>query len=468
MSKIRLYNTMTRQIEELRPVREGHIGIYCCGPTVYDYAHIGNLRKYAADDVLVRTLRHAGYEVTHVMNITDVDDKIIRAAPGGIEAIRAYTKPFEEAFFEDIDTLRIQRPTIVCRATEHINEMAEMVKRLVERGHAYESAGSYYFRIESFPDYGKLSRLDMSGIRPGARVDVDEYEKSDVRDFALWKAPKPNEPVWETVIGPGRPGWHIECSAMSIKYLGPEFDIHTGGVDNIFPHHENEIAQARGAGYPFARHWVHHEHLIVEGKKMAKSLGNFYTLRDLLKRGADPLAIRYLYVSAHYRSQLNFTFAGLEQAKRTVDSLHNFLDRVEDLLASGEPLGPGGTLGPRAETLREQFFQAMYNDLQTPQAVARMHDLVSETNAAIQSGSASREELEQVLAAMREFDQILAVLEHEREMLDEEIAALIAEREEARRKKDYARADEIREQLARQGIILEDTPQGTRWRRASS
>jgi len=464
MNTVRLYNTMSRRVEELVPVRPGEVGLYCCGPTVYDYAHIGNLRKYVCDDLLRRTLEHAGYAVRHVMNVTDIDDKIIKAAPGGIDAIRRHTTPFREAFFEDTATLSILRPHVVCAATEHIDAMAALVAKLVESGHAYESEGSYYFRIAAYPEYGRLARLDTAGMMAGARVDVDEYEKGDVRDFALWKAARPDEPVWDTPIGPGRPGWHIECSAMSMEYLGEEFDIHTGGVDNMFPHHENEIAQSCATGAGFVRVWLHHEHLLVEGRKMAKSLGNFFTLRDLLSKGHDPRGIRYLYLSHHNRSQLNFTFDGLAAAERTVDGLVQFMDRLEDALPS---LEPGGTaLSDRVAEARQEFFDALYDDLQAPQALARLHDMVRDVNASLAEGSARAGDVESARAALVDFDSVLGVLAHERASLDADVERLIAERQEARARRDFARSDAIRDELLAQGIVLEDTPAGVRWRKA--
>jgi len=465
MTTVRLYNTMSRQVEDLRPVRPGSVGMYCCGPTVYDYAHIGNLRKYVCDDILRRTLEHAGHAVRHVMNVTDIDDKIIKAAPGGVDAIRAYTRTFRDAFFEDMATLRILTPHVVCDATEHVDAMVALVQRLIDRGLAYESDGSWYFRVAGFPGYGKLAHLDVSGMMAGARVDVDEYEKGDVRDFALWKARRGDEPYWATPLGEGRPGWHIECSAMSMQYLGEVFDIHTGGVDNIFPHHENEIAQSCGAtGTEFCRHWVHNEHLIVEGKKMSKSLGNFFTLRDLLRQGEDPRAIRYLIMSHHYRAQLNFTRDGLAAATQTLQRLHQFIDRLQDG-AAALPAGDTG-LAERVEQDKEAFFAALCDDVQTPQAFARMHELVRDVNAAMSDGVAHRGDVERALAAMEDFDAILDILAHERAVLDSDVERLIAERARARAERSFARADEIRDQLLAQGIVLEDGPTGTRWRRA--
>ncbi len=310
---LRFYNTLTQRLEEFRPL-DGHtVRMYTCGPTVYHYVHIGNFRTFSFQDVLRRVLRMRGWKLFHVMNITDVDDKIIRNAVAGGKTLKEYTEPYTQAFLEDAAKLRLERPEKLVFATDHIPDMVEAIRRLAERQHTYESDGSIYFRISSFPEYGKLSHTNFSGNIAGARVDVDEYEKADARDFVLWKARKPGEPYWDTPFGPGRPGWHIECSVMAMKYLGETIDIHTGGVDLIFPHHENEIAQSECiTGKPFARFWLHAEHLMVEGQKMSKSLGNFYTLRDILGRGWAPEAIRYLLISVPYRKQLNFTFDGLE------------------------------------------------------------------------------------------------------------------------------------------------------------
>jgi cysteinyl-tRNA synthetase len=456
---------MSRAIETLTPVEPGCMKVYCCGPTVYDVAHIGNLRKYVCDDVLIRVLRHAGYDVTHVMNVTDVDDKIIRAAPGGLDAIRAYAAPFTRAFFEDCATLRIKNPDIVCAATDHVDDMVALVERLIERGHAYQSDGSWYFRVESFPDYGKLTHLDMEGMKPGARVEVDEYDKDDVRDFALWKAHKEGEVCWETRLGPGRPGWHIECSAMSMRYLGETFDIHTGGVDNCFPHHENELAQSEGAtGKTFVNHWVHHEHLLMDSEKMAKSLGNIATLRDLIAAGHDPRAIRYLLASAHNRTQLNFTGEAMAQAAQTVKGLHEFLRRLDE---ASLPAGAAGALADAAAQAGERFFAALYSDLQMPQALSHLFDLVKRTNIALGARSCSLRDVEAVRGTLDECDEVLAVLDYDDNgHLDAEVEELIQRREEARRSRKWSEADAIRGELLTAGIVLEDTPDGTRWKRA--
>src|SRR5579862_9492606 len=328
---LRLYNTMSSRIEEFRPLRDTEVRMYACGPTVYDYGHIGNFRTFVAVGLLRRYLRQSGYTIRHVMNITDVDDKIIRNSARDGVSVQQYTAKYEKAFLEDAAMIGIEEPTLV-RATEHIPAMVSFVERLVEKGFAYRTDdGSYYFRIAKFPEYGKLSKRDFSGMLDGARVDVDEYDKDNARDFALWKAPKEGEASWETSIGPGRPGWHIECSTMSMKYLGDTFDIHCGGEDLIFPHHENEIAQSEAeSGKQFVRVWVHSRFLLVEGEKMSKSLGNFYTLRDLLRKDYKPSAIRFLLLSVPYRRQLNFTMEGLQQATSSVARLRTFISRLQD------------------------------------------------------------------------------------------------------------------------------------------
>ena len=354
---LKLYNTLSGRIEEFRPISEGEVRLYICGPTVWDYAHIGNFRTMAAfGDVLRRYLKYKGFKVTHVMNITDIEDRIIKFSREQGKTIDEYTAKYIEAFLDDFDALGAERPEVTPQATRHINEMVDIIKRLEAGGHAYESGGSYYYRIVSFPDYGKLSKINFAGNKVGAseRVDTDKYEKEDARDFALWKArEEPDEPAWETELGAGRPGWHIECSAMSMKYLGETFDIHAGGIDLVFPHHENEVAQSEGAtGKQFARYWLHAEHLKVEGESMSKSLGNYYTYRDLKEKGFDPIAIRYLLISVPYRKQLNFTFEGLHGAEKTVASLRDFRSRLK--AARVEP-GANPELRAAAARALEEF-----------------------------------------------------------------------------------------------------------------
>src|SRR6202521_2586236 len=378
---LRLYNTLSGKIEEFHPLVDNQVRMYACGPTVYDYGHIGNFRTFVAIDILVRFLRQSGFNVRHVMNITDVDDKIIRnSARDGI-SVKQYTSKYEKAFMEDAAALNIERPVFV-RATDHIPAMAKFIAELVEKGFAYRAEdGSYYFRIAKFPGYGKLSKRDFAGMEDGARVDVDEYEKDNARDFALWKAPKPGEAFWETTIGRGRPGWHIECSVMSMEELGETFDLHAGGEDLIFPHHENEIAQSEAlTGKPFVHFWFHARFLLVEGQKMSKSLGNFFTLRDLVLKGHKPSSIRYLLASVPYRNQLNFTFDGLKQAAVSVERLRNFQLR----LTSGPfPTGETPSMADLARETAERMQDGMNDALNTAQAQAAIFDMVRKANAAI-------------------------------------------------------------------------------------
>lgn len=463
---LRLYNTLTRQVEELQPLQGNRIRIYTCGPTVYHYAHIGNLRTFLFQDILRRYIRYRGFDLVQVMNITDVEDKIIaRAREEGV-SIGEYTKKYEEAFLEDLGTLRIQRPEIMPRATEHIDVMIELVSRLKEAGYTYERDGSTYYRIDRFKGYGKLSQLDPTEIRPSGQVDADEYSKEDPRDFVLWKARKEGEAEWDSPFGPGRPGWHLECSAMSMKYLGETFDIHCGGVDLVFPHHENEIAQSEGAtGKPFVRHWVHAAHLIVEGQKMSKSLGNFLTLRDLLEKDCNPVALRYLLASVHYRRQLNFTADGLEQSRASIQRVNDFALRVREV-ADGTP----GTeeVSSRVAVARERFEAAMDDDLNTSAALAALFELVKDVNVRLESKQVGDSDRDEILSFLHEVNQVFDVFEIEEiELADDEIARLIEERERARHDRDYARADQIRDLLQERGILLEDTGDGTRWKRRS-
>jgi cysteinyl-tRNA synthetase len=460
---MRLHDTRTRALVPVTPLQPGHLRLYTCGPTVYDFAHIGNFRTYVWEDLLRRTLKLLGFRVTQVMNITDIEDKIIAKAMATGSSIEEVTAPFIRAFFEDLDVLRIERAEVYPRATEHVPEMIEIARRLEAAGLTYVSQGSLYFRIASFPSYGSLSHLDRREIKVGARVDSDEYEKDDARDFVLWKGHRPGEPSWDSPWGPGRPGWHLECSAMSMKYLGETFDLHTGGVDNIFPHHENEIAQSEGAtGQPFVRTWVHAAHLLVENEKMAKSKGNFYTLRDLQARGHDPRALRLLLLSTHYRSPLNFTFEALSRAAsdlQRLDDLNARLDR--------EPAQPGEhpQAEARAAAALEEFRAGLADDLNVSIALAALYRLVRETHAALdrkELPDRARAAVREALAAM---DTVLAVMERPQESLDAKVAALIEERAQARAGRDFARADRIRDALSAMGIVLEDTPQGVHWKR---
>jgi cysteinyl-tRNA synthetase len=465
---LKFYNTLSGQLEEFRPLREGEVRMYICGPTVWDYAHIGNFRTMAAfGDVLRRYLKYKGYRVTHVMNITDVEDRIIKFSREQGKTIDEYTSKYIEAFLEDFDALGAERPEENPRATRHIAEMVDIIKRLEASGHAYKSEGSYYYRINSFPQYGKLSKINFAGNIAGAseRVDTDKYEKEDARDFALWKAQEaPDEPAWETDIGAGRPGWHIECSAMSMKYLGETFDIHAGGIDLVFPHHENEIAQSEGAtGRQFARYWLHAEHLKVEGESMSKTRGNYFTFRDLREKGFDPIAIRYLLLSVPYRKQLNFTFEGLRGAEKTVESLRDFHSRVRTARTES---GSNPELRSVAARALEEFEAGMDDDLNTSVALAAIHDLKREVNTALDSCALRADDQRDILALIERFNSVLNIFgEAEAELLDAEIQTLIDERQQARHRRDFARADEIRDQLAARGITLEDTRDGVRWKR---
>jgi cysteinyl-tRNA synthetase len=494
---LHFYNTLAGKVEEFQPLEDKKVRIYTCGLTVYGYAHIGNYRTFIFQDVLRRFLQYQGYEVVQVMNLTDVDDKTIRNSNAAGLTLREYTNRFIEAFDVDRQLLSLERPEIVVRATDHIDDMVKLIQILEQKGYAYKSDGSYYFRVEKFSDYGKLSRVDLSGIRAGARVDSDEYDKDNVRDFVLWKAAKEGEPFWDTPLGPGRPGWHIECSVMSMKYLGETFDIHSGGIDLAFPHHENEIAQSEAAtGRPFARYWLHGEHLVVNGEKMSKSLGNVYTLRDLITKGYRPSAIRYLLASVPYRSILNFTFDGLHQAKQSVERLRNFHFR---LMKEQFPPGKDSKLEEAAADALRKFEEALSDNLNTAEALAAIFDMVREGNTAMDQGQFLDGNRAAFLDTLARWDRIFAVLEdndHARlrqfglikseqetesqgaseagrepgkalveTLSDEDIEKRIAEREDARRRRDFKRSDQIRDELLNVGVLLEDTKAGPRWKR---
>ncbi|MCK5379432.1 MAG: cysteine--tRNA ligase [Acidobacteria bacterium] len=468
MDDIRLsfYNTLTRRQEPFESLEEGHARFYTCGPTVYNFSHIGNLRTFLFEDILRRTLKLFGWRVTQVMNLTDIDDKTIRSANEAGVSLREFTDTYIQAFFEDLDTLRIERAEHYPRATDYITEMADLVKALEETGHTYLSGNSIYYRISTFPAYGKLSRIRLDKTKAGARVDSDEYEKEDARDFVLWKAAKEDEPSWDTEIGSGRPGWHLECSAMAMSLLGETFDIHTGGVDNIFPHHENEIAQSEGAsGQPFARFWLHAEHLNVEDEKMAKSKGNFFTLRELLDRGHDPIVIRYLLLSVPYRQKLNFTFDGLHAAEQALERIANTLRRMEH---TPEAEGQGAMSLADVEVFRRNFREGLADDLNTAKALAALHTVLRQINTALDSGGLSAEVTRALVEAFTEADSVLGIFpeaEATRAGDDDEIQELVEERTEARKNKDFARSDAIRDELAARGIVIEDTPHGPVWRR---
>jgi cysteinyl-tRNA synthetase len=477
MTDIHLHNTLSGRLEPLRPLHKGEVRIYSCGPTVYDYAHIGNFRTFVFQDVLRRFLLSRSLRILQVMNLTDVDDRIIQNAAAAGVSIREHTEKYVKAFFEDMNALHLQQPEETVRATDHIEDMVALISRLKEKGLTYPSEGSIYYRIAKFPDYGKLSKIDLGGMKAGARVDNDRYEKDDARDFALWKAPKPGEHFWETSIGPGRPGWHIECAAMAMKYLGETLDIHTGGIDLAFPHHENEIAESEAAtGKPFVKIWLHAEHLIVDGEKMSKSLGNFFTLRDLFAKGTKPSSIRYLLLSVPYRRQLNFTADSLTQAANSVERLRNFVTRLktEQFAAGSNP-----QIAKRAAKALADFDAGLADDLNTAFSLAAIFDLVRDINTAMDRGEFLQQDAPEVLATMEKFDAILAVLaddddEKLRELgfgsgpprwTPEKIEQLIAERNAAKKHRDFKRSDEIRQELLNSGIILEDTRDGTvRWK----
>jgi cysteinyl-tRNA synthetase len=464
---VRLHNTLGRRVVDFAPLEAGHVRMYTCGPTVYNVVHIGNLRTFVFEDVLRRHFLARGDRVTQVMNLTDVDDKTIRGAAEARLPLAEFTAKYAEAFFRDIGRLGVDPAEHYPRATDHVPEMVEMIVRLQDRGHTYESEGSVYFRISTFPEYGKLSGIDLEQTRRGERVADDEYEKEDVKDFALWKAAKPGEPSWPSPWGAGRPGWHIECSAMSIKYLGERFDIHTGAVDNIFPHHENEIAQSEGAtGRPFVDVWLHAEHLIVDGEKMSKSKGNFYTLEDVLARRDDPAAVRYLFLSVPYRKKLNFTWEALGAAAAAVDRIRSAAVRIGEVAAAGTPPKPGAFPSEeRAALFRSEFASGMDDDLNTPEALAAVFNYLRQVNAAIDDGTLDSEGARAAQGALHAADRVLAVLPKETEVLPAEVEEKIESRNAARRRRDFAEADRIRDDLAARGIVLEDTPGGTRWKK---
>ena len=464
---LRFRNTLTGRVEEFRPLKDGEATFYYCGPTVWNYGHIGNFRSGVAADIVRRYLKYKGFKINHVMNITDVDDRIISEAQKAGLSIDDYTAKYIDAFWEDFDALGCERPEVVPRATRHIPEMSTLIEQLISSDHAYRSDDSIYYRIASFPSYGKLSKINFAGNIAGAseRVDTDKYEKEDARDFALWKGPaSETEPAWDASIGRGRPGWHIECSAMSMKYLGETFDIHAGGIDLVFPHHENEIAQSEGAtGKPFVRYWIHFEHLKVDGETMSKSKGNYYTFRDVAEKGFSPAAIRYFLLSVPYNKQLNFTFDALAGAERTVASLRDFRSRLSE--AKTEP-GRNEKMSEAATRALREFEEAMDDDLNTSIALAVVHNLSREVNTALARKQVQAEDQTELLAAIDRIDTVLNVFgEQKREMLDSEIQSLIDERQEARHRRDFSRADQIRDELANRGIILEDTKDGVRWKR---
>jgi len=457
---LRFYNTLTRKKEEFKPLKDGMVGLYTCGPTVYDLAHIGNFRAYVFEDLLHRYLEYSGYKVKRVMNITDVDDKTITGSlKEGID-LRQYTDRYLDAFISDMEALRLRKPDFLPRATDHIKEMESLVNMLLEKGYAYRKDGDVYFSISRFPAYGRLAGIDLDGVKPGARVAVDEYSKEDARDFALWKKEESGV-FWDTSLGRGRPGWHIECSAMSMKYLGESFDMHTGGEDNIFPHHENEIAQSEAAtGKKFVNFWMHCSHLLVNGEKMSKSKGNFYTLRGLLEKGFNPVAVRYLLLSSHYRERLNFTEASLKQAENTVRNYNAFYQSLDFCSGSAD----NKNIKEDIQETRAKFKSALDDDLNISAAMGEVFNFIKNANISISAGSMGIDAAVEAKAFMEELDSVLAILEKEERKIPGEIASMIKEREKARKERDFKKADAIRELLLKQGISLEDTPYGTRWK----
>ncbi|MCW3980667.1 MAG: cysteine--tRNA ligase [Candidatus Bathyarchaeota archaeon] len=465
---LRLFNTITRRKEVFKPIEKGKVRMYSCGLTVYDFPHLGNLRAYVFVDLLRRWLEFKGLEVKHVMNVTDVDDKTILGMQREDTSLKEYTQKYVDAFFGDLNMLKIRKPHINPKATEHIEEMVKLIEVLVQKGFAYQSDdGSIYYDISKFKNYGKLSKVKVKKLRAGARVKVDEYGKERASDFALWKAwdPKDGTVFWQTKLGKGRPGWHIECSAMSMKYLGTTLDIHTGGVDNIFPHHENEIAQSEAiTGKRFVNYWLHNEHLLIKGERMGKSLKNFYTMKDLLQMGYDPGAVRYLLLSTHYRKQVQFTLESLDAAKNALERLWGFMERLGEVeVVNGE----------KVETLvaeaRNNFVKALDDDLDVNAGLATVFNLVREVNTLIDQGKLNRVEALRIASLMMEFDSVLAILgevtEERGGELSSEAKELIARREKARKSKDWKTADAIRGQLRKKGVILIDTPEGVKWKK---
>ncbi len=469
---VTFFNSLSRSLEPFKPIEPGHVRMYTCGPTVHDFAHIGNFRTFIFEDLLRRTLKFHGYQVTHVMNLTDVDDKTIRKSRQAGLPLRQYTARFKEAFFEDVDALRIERAEHYPAATDHIDDMVKLIEALQSKDHTYRSHGSTYFSVASYPEYGRLSGVDIQEDTDAqhSRVDHDEYEKDNARDFALWKAwsPEDGDAFWETPLGKGRPGWHIECSAMSRALLGDHFDIHTGGIDNLFPHHDNEIAQSCAAtGADFVNHWLHSEHLLVEGKKMSKSLGNFLTLRDLMARGHSPVVVRYALLSAHYRTQMNLTEELLQASAQAVERLREFERRLRAHLLADHP-NPLPAEEDGLEEAKTQFKQALFADLNLPEALGHLFRLVRHVNGLLTRGTLPPQRTQAVLDWLKEVDTVLAVLEPEAKASDpneDKVKALVLKREEARQGRDWAQADTLRAQIEALGYIVKDTPQGPSWRR---
>lgn len=467
MINILFNNSMTKTIETFKPIEEGKVSIYSCGPTVYNYAHIGNLRAYVFSDIIHRVLIDAGYKVKLVMNLTDVDDKTIKNSKQNGVSLKEYTEKYKEAFFEDIKKLNILPAYKYPAATDHIKEMIEIIELLEKKGHTYKADGSVYFKIDTFKDYGHLVGLDKQVLKEGAsgRVLSDEYDKENASDFVLWKAytEEDGDVWWDSPFGKGRPGWHIECSAMSSKYLSKHFDIHTGGVDNKFPHHENEIAQNESAfEEKFVNYWMHCEHLIVNGEKMSKSKGNFYTLRDLLDKGLSAEAIRYTLISAHYRKQLNFTIESIEQSKSAIDRVNDFIFRVNNVTVIN---ADDNFVKEELEKSITNFTKAIYNDLNVSEALGVLFSLIKTLNLSFDKITVSTKDL--IINFVKRVNDIIACfnVNAKEEILDTDIEKLIEERNEARKNKDYKKSDDIRNNLLTLGIELLDTPSGVKWKR---
>ncbi len=460
--EMKVFNSLTRREEPLAPIAENTVRMYTCGPTVYNFAHIGNFRAYAFEDILRRVIQFNGMKVRQVMNLTDVDDKTIRGANAAGVALTDYTRTYKDAFFADLKKLNIQPAEMYPAATDHIPEMIALVNALVEKGVAYRSDdGSVYFSVTKFPGYGKLAHIDFDSQRTGARCAADEYDKENVGDFALWKAWEESDgPVgWDSPWGRGRPGWHIECSAMSMKYLGETFDLHTGGIDNLFPHHENEIAQAEAAtGKEFVKTWMHCAHLKVNGEKMSKSAGNFFTLRDLIEKGWSGREIRYVLVNAHYRQGLNFAFSALEDARRSLSRIDTCVDALEGLASGGESVPP-----EFARKALDEFTAAVNDDLNTPKAFAALFELVRHANAWVQGGDVQPGQAEAVLGVFRRMDSVLGVIffgKAGKEAVPPEIQSLLDKRAEARKAKNWAESDRLRDEIAAAGWLVKDSKDG--------
>ncbi len=464
---LKVFNTLKRKKEEFIPLNPPKVGLYTCGPTVYNYPHIGNYRAYVFGDLLKRYLKFKGFQVTHVMNITDVDDKTIRDSQNANLSLKEFTQTYENAFFDDLEKLNIIGADVFPRATDHIPEMIKLIQKLLDKGLAYKGEDGIYFSIKKFKNYGKLAHIKPEELETGAsgRVKADEYAKENAHDFALWKfySPDDGDVAWDAPFGKGRPGWHIECSAMSMKYLGEQFDIHGGGVDLIFPHHQNEIVQSEGVtGKQFVKYWIHNEWLLVDGKKMSKSLGNFYSLRDILAKGYDPIVIRYFLLATHYRTKFNFTFAGLDASKNALERIWGCYDKLGSVKAPKH----NPEVHKRIDQLKKEFTDAMDNDLDTPPALAALFEFVKDANVMIANNLLSADDGKALREAFEGIDSVLGILKKKEAKLSKELQSIIDQREEARKSKQWKKADELRDNLKEKGIIIEDSAQGVRWKRA--